>query len=394
MIRGYVLGFSRPDKETRYGDCELITDGKKYILIDGYCGKGADAIIAYLKKRKIKKLILILTHAHYDHYNGLWKIIKDPYFEVEVFYCYDPLTLEAGLSNNKGSKSVREDIENLQEVIAEAEKRDIKVVFLDHGDKIEAGDIKLEVYREQPTKVADDDTEGWSYVNDGSLCFYMRETGYWTSGDGCEYIYNFIKKLNKLGYNIVVKYFKIPHHGNNCTESQAKGLKAQGAKVCWYNDLEPKGIGTTEFTAYGARRCREAGIPVLEAVGDINWVAFKNSMHIYHGGKEVTSFSCDYSGNSSFKALTADVVRKVFEDKYGKGDTRVTNILDDGYYYTAVQSAVNTVVNIANDIIHRRVNYGKNATRIKNLDKMFGAGYGQLIQDEINSLLKAKSAKW
>ena len=78
MIRGYVLGFDKPKVETRFGDCELITDGANYLLIDGYCGKGADAIIAYLKKRKIRKLRLILTHAHYDHYHGSWKIIRDP----------------------------------------------------------------------------------------------------------------------------------------------------------------------------------------------------------------------------------------------------------------------------------------------------------------------------
>ena len=41
-----------------------------------------------------------------------------------------------------------------------------------------------------------------------------------------------------------------------------------------------------------------------------------------------------------------------------------------------------------------KANYGKNEQRIKNLDKAFGVGYGQLIQDEINSLLNAKSKKW
>ena len=70
---------------------------------------------------------------------------------------------------------------------------------------------------------------------------YFPEIYYWTSGDGSESIYNFIKSLK-----IKVKYFKIPHHGNNCTQSQAKGLKSQGCNVCWYNDLEPKGIGTTD----------------------------------------------------------------------------------------------------------------------------------------------------
>lgn len=389
MLRGYVLGFNKPTKETRYGDCELISDGTYNLLIDGYCESGADAIISYLKKRKIKELYLALTHAHYDHYDGLRKIMKDSYFTVKILYCYDPATLEVGLSNNKGSNEVRKDIVNLKKVIKEAKDKNIKVVYLKHKDKVELGDIKFNVYREQPKKVANDDTNGWSYVNDGSLCFYFPEIYYWTSGDGSESIYNFIKSLK-----IKVKYFKIPHHGNNCTQSQAKGLKSQGCNVCWYNDLEPKGIGTTDFTTYGAKRCKEAGINVLDCIGDINWVAFNSIMRIYHYGKEVTSYGCNYTGKNTLKSATPEVVRKVFEGKYGKGDARITKILDDGYYYTFVQNAVNTVYNAAKDIINGKMNFGKNEERIKNLDKRYGVGYGQLIQDEINSLLKAKTAKW
>jgi hypothetical protein len=55
---------------------------------------------------------------------------------------------------------------------------------LKNNQNIVKGDIKIKVYREQPTRVASDDTEGWAYVNDGSLCFYFPEINYWTSGDG------------------------------------------------------------------------------------------------------------------------------------------------------------------------------------------------------------------
>ena len=143
---------------------------------------------------------------------------------------------------------------NLINLINEAKSKGIKVVYLKHKDKVTLGDIKFQVFRAQPAKVADDDTNAYSYTNDGSLCLYFYEIYYWTSGDGCESIYNMINSQK-----LKVKYFKIPHHGNNCNRTQAQGLKAMGANVCWYNDLEPKGIGTCEFTAYGARRCKEAG---------------------------------------------------------------------------------------------------------------------------------------
>ena len=391
MIRGYVFGFAMTDEAKSYGDAELIRSnkGKYNLLIDGYCGSAADKLIAYLKKKKLKELYLALSHPHYDHYDGLWKIINDGYFVVKKFYCYKPDSLRGGLRNNDGSKSVLEDIQALETIITTARKKGIEVVYVDNNSKIQIGDIKINVYRKQPQRVEDDDEQGWSYVNDGSLCFYFPELYYWTSGDGSERIWDFIKSLG-----IKVKYFKIPHHGNNCTESQAKGLKASGCNICWYNYLEPKGIGTTEFTAFGARRCIQAGINVLDCVGDINWTAYNGTMTIYHKGKKTGSYGCKYTGLSELVSPTAKVIRNVFMGKYGKGDARVTNMLDAGYHYGNAQTMVNKVVDVAQKIINGKLDFGKNETRIKNLDKKYGTGYGQLIQDEINSLLKSKSAKW
>lgn len=387
-IRSWVCGFDMPSKETRYGDVEVITDGKYVLVIDGGCDKATDKLISYLKKNKYNEVYLLLTHAHYDHYYGLKKIINDNYFTVKAFYCYDPKSLESGLRNNNGSKEVKSDISNLKNIINICNSKKIKVKYLAHKDKVELGDIKFRVYRKQPTYVADDDKNGWAYVNDGSLCLYFYELYYWSSGDGSERIYDFIKELG-----IIVKFFKVPHHGNNCSRLQAEGLKKQGANYCWYNDLEPNGIGTNDFTLYGARRCKQAGIKVFTVEGDINWIAKEGYFIIYKGGKKYT-FKIPYKGKTDFKSPTPEIVRKVFMGKCSKGDYRTTRLLDLGYYPIAVQNKVNLVVNVAKQIINREVNYGTNATRLRNLDKKYGTGYGQLIQDEINSLLNAKSKKW
>lgn len=388
MIRSVVLGFNKPNKAVSNGDCEIIRNEKYNLVIDGYCGDASNKVISYLKKRKMKELYLILSHAHYDHYYGLLKIIRDSYFIIKAFYCYNPKTLEVGLCNNKGSEEVRDDINALRSIISECNKRGIDVIYLDNGDKLIFGDIKIDVYRKQPTKVEDDDTKGYSYINDGSLCFYFPDLYYWTSGDGPERIGDFIKELG-----IKVKYFKIPHHGNSCTKLQSQWLKGQGANYCWYNFLEPNGVGTDEFTEFGARRCKQAGINVFTAIGDINWVAKNGSMTIYKGGKAY-SFSVKYQGGSTLKSPIVSVIRGVFENKYGTSDYRTTNLLDVGYNPTAVQTKVNLVIQVAKDIINKKVNFGKNETRLKNLDKKYGNGYGELIQDEINSLLKSKIAKW
>lgn len=391
MIRGWIVGFDRPSKETRHGDSTVFIDDKNKIcfIIDGGCDECATALIKHLKRNGIKKVYLLLSHPHYDHADGLKKIIRDDYFTVLAFYCYDPKTLESGLRNNKGSKAVRGDIDYLNRIISEAKNKKIPVKFLKHGDKVELGDIKFKVYRKQPSRVEDDDDNGWAYVNDGSLCCYFYEWYYWTSGDGSERVWDFIKELG-----IKVKFFKIPHHGNNCPRSQANGLKNQGAIYCWYNDLEPDGVGTNDFTEFGANRCKQAGIKVFECIGDINFVIANRRFLIYKDGKKY-AFSVPYKGTFTFKINgLVDVVRDVFMEKYGSNNTRMTRLLDAGYEPVAIQDRVNLVVNTAKKIIDRKVNYGNNEQRIKNLDKAFGAGYGQLIQDEINSLLNAKSKKW
>ena len=112
MIRGYIPGFSRPGSEVRYGDVQVIIDEKKKIclVIDGGCGKGTTKLIAYLKRRKIFKVYLAISHAHYDHIYGIRKIINDKEFTVLGLYCYDPDSLTKGLSNNRGSQEVRTDL--------------------------------------------------------------------------------------------------------------------------------------------------------------------------------------------------------------------------------------------------------------------------------------------
>lgn len=385
MIRLQIPGFYDSDKGgPRWGDAQIIDDGVNFEVIDGYCGVGTTRLISRLKKRKIRTPYLHISHAHWDHYHGIRQIINDPYFKPKALYCYKPSSLNYRVSHNSGGAShVRSEIKNLETIIKEAKSKGIKVIYVNHGDKIKHGDIEFYVYRKQPTTILGDDDYGDAYINDGSLCYWFKNISYWTSGDGCEKIYDMCKAV---GAN--PKFFKIPHHGNNCPLLQANGMKDNGAIYCWDNDYS---TNITDFLKYGRRRCIEAGIKYLDCHGDLNAIFFGGQAVIYKDYKKYT-YKCAYKGKTRLRGTYYVVVRKAMRGDYGNNDDRITNLLDIGRYPLAIQNRVNRVVQLAKDIKSGKVNYGKGAERIARINKELGNGYGQLVQDYIDVLYGIKES--
>ncbi len=330
MIRIYIPGFYNNDSGgPRWGDCQLIDDGTNYEIIDCYLGIGKTRFIKYLKDHGIKKPYLYISHAHGDHDEGIYDIIKDSYFTPKCLYCYDPESLSDGLSNN----DVRGDYNYLKKIIQAAKDRKIPVKYLKHGDHIIHGDIDFYVYRKQPKFTGNSkDPNGWSFCNDGSLCFWFPKLKYWTSGDGPEKIYDMCKSV---GANPVL--FKIPHHGNNCNKGQADGMKSLGAKFCWDNDYS---TNITEFLRYGRNRCIEAGIKYLDIHGDINILAYCGKVVIYKHGK-VYKYACSYNGKATLKYATITVIEDAIAGKYGSDDARTTALINAGYWPSNVQNHIN-----------------------------------------------------
>lgn len=380
MIRRYIIGFSDSDNVDRTGSCVIFTDGKETVIIDGYLGVGKRKLIKWLKKMGIRTPWLYLTHTHGDHLDGLEEIVEDPWFEPKGFRCYDPSTIKAGTSQNS---EVRNDRNALIEVINTCKKKGIPVRYVHSSDTYTHGEIKFKVYREQPAFEGNkEDPHGWSYLNDGSLVFWFYELGTLVCGDGPMQIGEFCQKRN-----IHAKDFQIPHHGNNCNAGRAKLMKQLGAVYCWDDSYD----SGTEFLRYGRQRCIEAGIKHYGIHGDINTIYFGGRAVIYKGAN-IYRYACSYKGKAALKMHTADVTRRVIRGSYGSGDTMTTNLLDQGYNPGLVQKSVNSVVSTAKGILSGRLDYGKNQTRIARLDKEFGAGYGQLIQDYINVLAGVRKA--
>lgn len=326
MIWGNIPGFYNSDSGgPRWGDCEIIQDDFGNVeIIDGYCGVGTTRLIKRLKEWKIKSPYLYITHAHYDHYYGIRKIINDGYFKPKALYCYDPKTLTAH------TNAIQDNITALTAIIKEAKVKNIPVIYLKNGDKIQHGDIKFTVYRDQPKFTGNSD----AYVNDGSLCFWFPEIKYLITGDaGLE-----VAKKNNLDPIVI----KIGHHGNNCVRVMATWLKNHGCKFCWDNDYNTK---LTDFLMTGREDCLAVGMKYFNIHGDINFVAFNGKVNIYKDGK-ISSYTCPYKGENKMKSATLQIVKAVLLGEYGSSNERTTGLLADGFNPGSVQGWINTLTKL------------------------------------------------
>lgn len=326
MIRFNIIGFNKSDKGApRWGDCTIIDDGMNHLVIDGYCGIGTTRLISRLKKLKVKDPVLFISHAHYDHYYGIRKIINDTYFEPVALYMYDPNTLNASASSD-----VKSEINTMKKIMQEANDRGIPVKFLKDGDHVEYGDIKFDVYRNQPAYKGNSD----AYINDGSLCFWFPDLLYLTTGDAgldCAQKHN-LKPL----------FIKIGHHGNDCPRAISTWLYKNGCRYCWDNDVSGN---YTDFLMTGREDCIGVGMKYFSCIGDLNFIAYAGKMVIYKDFK-TSEYKIPYKGAGTLKSANLAVVKNVFKNVYGGGNTRITNLMDANYYPVSVQNQVNEIIKL------------------------------------------------
>ena len=330
MIRGLMLGFydnDFPDGGTRNGDSLILEDDFGNVeVIDGYCGKPADRLVKRLKNRKVKKPWLHITHPHYDHYNGIEKILNDSYFTPRGLFCPNPNSY-----NRNFSKECASNIDALERIIRKAKAKKIPITFLNNGDRIIHGDIKINVYRKQPKTAENTD----AYLNDGSLCYWFSELLYLTTGDAG------LGVAKREGLEPV--FIKGGHHGNDISGDDTKPsvnarfLYNNGCLYYWDNDYSTK---LTDFLMTGREDAQNAGMKIFDIHGDINFVAYGGKVVIYKDGKNY-QYPCMYKGKSKLKMADLTVVYDTMIGKYGNGESRVTALIDAGYYPSNVQNWIN-----------------------------------------------------
>lgn len=328
MIRIQAVGLYSSDfgsGETRLGDATIIDDGKNFEVIDGYCAKGASRLISALKARNAREVYLHISHFHWDHYDGILKIIKDTWFKPRALYCQNPDSVTAHNASIKG------DIDAVRTIIKEAEARNIPVIYLKNGDRIVHGEIKFTVYRMEPKYTGNSE----AYLNDGSLCYWFPELSYLTTGDAGMWC--------AQRYNLPVKFHKGGHHGNDESGENKKPsdmtrwMKSKGCLYYWDNDYSTK---LTDFLMTGREDAQNAGMKCFDIHGDLNTIFFRKRAVIYKHG-QIYRYACSYNGTPTLADPNLTNVKMVLSGKAGTDDARTTYLLNRKMNPNLIQKEVN-----------------------------------------------------
>ena len=295
MFKAYVPKITLSGRETRKGDGFGMRCNGQTMLFDGFeGGEPTNNLMSWLDSEKVEVIdTVVLSHIHYDHYNGLLQIEADGRFHIKLLYMYDPLTLKHGCDGSANGRAVKEDMDNAYKFIRAMQSYGTKVNWIDKGTVIPFGDVTWKVYRNQPKEFTDlDDGNAYAFVNDGSLVLWSPETQLLLGGDGPSDIKDAIKY-----FGAEVSGYDISHHGNSCSMSNAEALKAAGCVVAWETNIERDGAGTTDFTQYGARRVKQVGIPVWMQDAPI-YITAEHGRITFRQGSKTVSKSIPYQGIS------------------------------------------------------------------------------------------------
>lgn len=286
MIKIYIPGLPCKSYEYRRGDAQIIhDDDKNAIIIDGGEPDLCNKILAYCRNIGITHATYILTHWHPDHDAGLKQLLESSII-VDKIYCPPPSELR-GLQES----GVNEDYSRALRRISQAESLKKTIVYPAPGadTMITVGKIRCQIWRRAANKSDKNDYE----VNNTSLCTYFPDLYYLTTGDT---INSFDIYLSAHS-NQQVRVFKVPHHGNACTDSPCAKLKAVGAKLCWYNDWEKKGaaIGSSSFSKWGAGYTKRY-FTTIRTDADVYMTAFNKTLQLQYGSNRY-SYTIPYDGN-------------------------------------------------------------------------------------------------
>ena len=285
-IRFFYPGYTRtssPDDRQGAG-CVWHDQNKNCFVFDSYF-KNTEAcanLIQYITDNGLRSIDAGGSHAHGDHIGGFFKMLESGKITIENFYCYDPASLKLAGTGSANARSAKEDKEYLQSLIDKLKAKGTKIHFVKTGDTIVCGEMVFEVCRNQPASWGEYDTgEAWGYLNDGSINLYERACRVLLCGDGGG------KKAAQY-FDGEIAVAESEHHGNGDGASKVTEVKARGCGLAIECNNEKGGPGSCGFTQYGAKRFREAGIPVWMLNEDIKGKAKGGKLTVTQGSSSKT----------------------------------------------------------------------------------------------------------
>lgn len=273
-IHVYIPYMPQKSYAYRRGDAQIIYDDDKHaIVIDGGEDWLCDQIISFCKSHGITHITYILSHWHYDHDRGM-KLLLDSSLIVDKIYCPPPSDL-----TRLRDSDARDDYSRAMQRIAQAQKLKKPIVYpaADTVTNVQVGLIQCKIWRRSIMPSENVDYQ----VNNTSLCCYFPQFCYVTTGDTINAFDAYLQ--TKPG---TIKVFKIPHHGNACTNTPCALLKEAGGKICWYNHAEAYGtpIGGDTFSHWGAKYCKDHGFICLRPFHAITMTVANKKLTIAQNG--------------------------------------------------------------------------------------------------------------
>ena len=161
--------------------------------------------------------------------------------------------------------------------------------------------------------------------------------------------------------------------------SNAQAIYDKGCRLAYETNIQRDGAGTTDFTLYGARRCRQVGMKVLMQNQDII-VTANNRKLLIQQGKNSWIYDIPYTG-TVVKKTVDELADEVLDGLWRNNKDRKNRLITAGYNYQNVQNRVNYIVKTANEVLKGK--YGNGVKRIAVLGKNYS-----IVQRQVNRILK------
>ncbi|AIS52155.1 ComE operon protein 3 [Thermoanaerobacter kivui] len=191
---------------TSHGKTFLIDGGGKPLFATSSCDVGEDVVLPFLYYKGVMKLDgVFISHTDIDHVGGILTVLQQ--MKVDKIFI--------------GIQKVTDD--NFKKIMETAKSKNIPVILLKKGDKVEIDDVEIYVLHPDPANLIEENP-----INNNALVFKIKykEMEFLFTGD-------IEKPAEEILRNLDLKthILKVAHHGSS-TSSTEEFIEKANPKVC------------------------------------------------------------------------------------------------------------------------------------------------------------------